>query len=589
MAENLKKTLTVSGLAAGLIFLLSLSIYLGNLREYSFTLLQLTVLSGAFSLGVGFLCALVLLLFSRSRIFPKIFLAFFSLSIYLWLQGSFLLWPLGGTPDTIHDFASHPVFGTLELVIFAVVLGLVFRFGELVHRKYALFTLLLLASQILALFPALTAYRESSLNRILHVNTQELHRYSEKENVIFLVLDSLEDPYFRQICDASGGAVETLLKDFEYFPRFLSMYPQTFFAMPTLLTGSAHFDETKKWDVTKNVFEQTDTALFHTNESDYFTALNLMYGEKDSFLRKMSENGFRNELYSFAGTCVYFPSEKELAVNLEMEQDQLEKKRLLSLRILAETIIPHTLYRLSPLVLKPYVFHTADFCQRRAYRIYSGEDLLDLDRPSNPAHVSPAEFQAQTTAQAQTQSPNPTGSQAQTSSNGKEDSAEIAGPFHSPNDQLFFELPEKAEGREERCFKLIHLYGMHFVGEQNEKKSVRIGQEYLLHGISAYLNFLKKEGFYENSWIVICGDHGFHSSPVSEQFHPVLLVKRPGVTREKMKVNESAVLLRDAAPTILSELNIQTGNPYSFWNPTEEQKKEREELWQKFYVENLPK
>ena len=43
---------------------------------------------------------------------------------------------------------------------------------------------------------------------------------------------------------------------------------------------------------------------------------------------------------------------------------------------------------------------------------------------------------------------------------------------------------------------------------------------------------------------------------------------------------ESIILMRDIAPSLLGELGIQTERPFSIWNQTEEQKKERQELLQ---------
>ncbi|MBE6424594.1 MAG: hypothetical protein E7029_01125 [Planctomycetaceae bacterium] len=575
-SEKIRKILAVSGLLSGLIFLTLFNIYLGNLRDYSFTLQQLGVLGGVFCLAIFGMSAAGLLLFVRSRFFPQAVLSLFAFCLCLWFQGSFLLWPLGGTPETIHDFSGHPIFGILELVIYFGIFRLVFHFRSSVEKKYLQFSILILFSQLLVILPALCSYRESSLNRIMYAEHSDLFRHSSQENIILLVLDSLESDYFSKVCASSSGEVEKVLKDFEYFPRFLSMYPQTFYAMPTLLTGNAQFDETKTWDVTKNVFEQTDSSIFQTGDPAYFGSLAQMYSEQDSFLRKLRENAFRTELYSFSGTCVYFPQDEHLAANIDMKRDQEEKKRLLSLRVLAETIIPHTLYRLSPLLFKPTVFDLSQKGLENAYRLYSGERISSWDGMVQKTKTASAEEEKE--KEKKEEEPN-----ARTP---KENALRFA-----PLDTPFFTVPSEAQTMPEKCFKLIHLYGMHFVNEYESRGSLdqftQTGQTYFLDGVGSYLEYLKKSGVYENSWIVICGDHGFHGSPVSEQFHPVLLVKRPNTSSTEMTVNDQIVLLRDVAPTLLTEQGIRLARPYSFWDPTEEQKKEREALWQKFYVENL--
>ena len=68
----------------------------------------------------------------------------------------------------------------------------------------------------------------------------------------------------------------------------------------------------------------------------------------------------------------------------------------------------------------------------------------------------------------------------------------------------------------------------------------------------------------------------------------VLALKVVQVKHSRRKAaNGPSFLMRDIAPSLLGELGISLSKPYSLWTPTEEQKKEREALWQKFYVENL--
>ncbi|MDO4582859.1 MAG: sulfatase-like hydrolase/transferase [Planctomycetia bacterium] len=102
-----------------------------------------------------------------------------------------------------------------------------------------------------------------------------------------------------------------------------------------------------------------------------------------------------------------------------------------------------------------------------------------------------------------------------------------------------------------------------------------------LDGVARFLELLKKSDVYDNSYIIVMGDHGGHLEPVLERKNPFFLVKRPGDTHEKMVTNDQPIFLRDIAPTILKDLGIVTEESYSFWNLSPEQKVERERCWER--------
>lgn len=564
LTEKITKSLMVSGLMAFLIFMSALTIYLGNLRDYTFTIQQLAVVVGAFSCGVWACVFLLLACFFRSKIFSSLLLAVLAFSLCLWVQGSFLLWPLGGDNTTIHSFAMHPVFGVLELVIFSLIFWLVFHFRNFSEQKTVNLAGIVIFTQILAILPALSVYRESSLDRLLYIYPHikdQIHQVSDQPNLFIILADSMERNYFQSAWESAEPEMNAVLKDFEYFPHFLSLYPQTFYAVPTLLSGSDYFDRAKKWDVNKTVFEQTEENYF---SQSYRDSIDRMYTEPNALLPNMEKVGFRCEVYPLCGTAVYLPRDLNSVSNLNYDEDQKEKSRFLSLRVLVEKIIPHALYRMSPLIVKPVVFSASNAFLRETYRLKSGEYWLD----GNTVGKELAETEVTTTP----------------------DSKIPDGPEILTQDSLFFTLPAVPQLTNERYAKVIHLNGLHSldaISDPSRRTPQTFGKAYFVQGIGSYLNYLKQAGCYESSWIVILGDHGLHASPVTDQFNPVLLIKRPNSRQEKMTENDSIVLMRDLAPSLLAGLGIKTAKPFSIWNQTEEQKKERQELWQKFIIENL--
>ena len=558
ISEKLKNLLTAAGVLAFLVFNSALCIYLGNLQEYTFRLGQLLAILVPVCLGIwGSVLCVSLLPLLADRFLKRDLSQFAAALLWgivfcVWVQGSFLLWPISG--EKLHSFSTQPLFGILELAVYALIFTCDFRFRPQLLQKPMTLAGVIIFSQILVLLPLFSKYGPEKLSRQSHPTPDELFQVSDQENIIFIAIDSLEYDYFQKTCAGAEKELAPILKDFECFPRFLSMYPQTFFAFPTLLSGSDLFDRTRTWDVRKNVWNQSEKSFNGYNE-----AKDKMYEEETCIPGQLVKKGFRNELHSLPNIVLWFCWNEQIIANVGMNGE--EAKRLISLSVVSEDILPNALYRISPLLFKTQVFQTLRTAQASAYRAYSGKELYLAQEESGIL--------------------------------GEEVLTDGSHAKSSPYDSLFFQPPERAKRIPQPLFKVIHLQGVHDIPVSPELETDHAhaytswGRCYFIQGIGNYLEFLKRNGAYDNSWILILGDHGNHLSPVSRQFNPLLLVKRPHSRQDEMTKNENVVLMRDIAPSLLGELGISLSKPYSLWTPTEEQKKEREALWQKFYVENL--
>lgn len=138
-----------------------------------------------------------------------------------------------------------------------------------------------------------------------------------------------------------------------------------------------------------------------------------------------------------------------------------------------------------------------------------------------------------------------------------------------PPEPFFENLPEELLKQGENRFALYHFTGTHDIEFslvpplQNRNRYLQKGKQDL-DGVARFLELLRKSGVYENSYLVVMGDHGNHLEPVLERKNPFLLVKRPGDTHEPMATNEQPIFLRDIAPTILKDKGIVTKESYSF-------------------------
>lgn len=551
LTEKICKSLLVSGLIAFLFFSVSLIIYLGNLQEYSFTILQLLLVTGLCSLGIfvvvfaGFLC------FVRFKCFTAVLLVLTSILFCMWLQSNFLLWS-SDESTLIQTFSALPVCGIFEILVYILVFYLVFRFQSFVITHLYKLGLIILVSQAVVIIPALLSYDSSNFNRLSNNSEifSSIHQISKQENIYIILLDSFGNDSFHELYKSEYETTNQTFHDFEYFPHFIAKFPLTFYMVPTLLTGSDLFEKNLKWNPNKDYSHQSMSV------KTYFKDKERMYNSENSLLPILAQNGYTNEMYPFCGTSIYFPKDCEWLSNTTLNEDALSRKKVFSCRVLEETILPFTCYRLSPLCLKYWSFQISYQCQQICYNLYSGKgwDSFQTLEFNNFSRFMQQEFVDET-------------------------------PFFTP--------PEEPQLDSRKYFKLYHLNGWHDLDLEPYSPSseayLKFGKAYFSQRLDAFFDYLKRSGSYDSSWIIILGDHGMHLSPAAAQFNPALLIKKPGVHQENILVNEDVVMMSDIAPSLLSELGIKTSKPFSIWRQTEDQKQERGKLWEDFIIKNLPK
>lgn len=161
-----------------------------------------------------------------------------------------------------------------------------------------------------------------------------------------------------------------------------------------------------------------------------------------------------------------------------------------------------------------------------------------------------------------------------------------------PNNVNFYKKLQKegiSTDSDQKCFKFIHLEGVHYPyyinekvemvdeGETSELKCARGA----LQIVQTYMDEMKKQGVYDNSSIIIMADHGYYWDGVLT--NPVLLVK-PRDAKGTLKVSNSPVSHHDFQPSVLSlaglNKNMQWGE--SFFDIQEGV--ERERLFYQYYL-----
>ncbi len=120
---------------------------------------------------------------------------------------------------------------------------------------------------------------------------------------------------------------------------------------------------------------------------------------------------------------------------------------------------------------------------------------------------------------------------------------------------------------DEKCARILHIEGAHvpFIYDKAvniiENGTYRDNMEATLTICDRYLQALKDSGVYDNSVIVILGDHGFNNSGESgmgHRMHPALLIKGIGETGEQMKTDSTPLSYEQLA---LALTKLTEGTP----------------------------
>lgn len=546
MKKRLLNLLCISLFPCVVFFSAGLSIFYANPLDFCF--IQKEAFLGLFIVAtLGFIGILLLQLpWIGSKYFNFWNLFCFGLGICVFLESILFTWKTDNTVGIIAGYQDRLALAWLEIAVFALVFGLIGYFRNLLIDDLYLIAAIFMAVTLVPLFGAWSSYDESLYrNKILTFDTSEQYTFSNEQNVLIIILDSFGEDFFRDVRQAGNGVVEKNFKDFTHFSRLLSLLPSTLNALPVIYSGSENFEKNNDWGTSRS--------------GSYIKNVHMAAQEETSLFHVLPQNGYRCYAYPL-DSCV-FPMDDTVIHNLEERPSKIRLSMLL-----ADDILPHTFYRLVPLFLKKQIFHTTHVRQWHLYgwiqRTFYGE-TIGMSRFQAP--VSPG-AQGKTFSETECSE---TGTPEQISS--------VTSESMFRNLKTLTVIPGKR-------FLIFHLEGPHDQGEElqdyQREKYVQVAKQDI-HDLHQYLQALQAAGVYENSYIIVLGDHGAHQDPVNS-FNPFLLVKRPHEKHDFLQENDAVVLMRDIAPSILTNLGyLKSPKGYSMETLSPEQHKEREMLWNK--------
>ena len=503
------------------------AIYFSNLNEFSLRPLDLALIFlPATILSVSVASTIIWLLPKSAKSY--IVSLCFALGVLFWLQGNILVWKYGPLDGSDIEWRLFMRNGIIDSVFWLTLLAASLRWPKTFVefcRPAAVFIIIVQSVMLLYSANAVRATTEDPRIRNFTIDSATKYSFSEKTNVILVVLDAFQSDIFLEIVSESPKYA-AYFDGFTYFRDAVAGSNYTELAIPALLTGQM-FDNSKR-------------------REEFLSEAFLKYG----LTTNLKRNSYIVDIYPWVGwgnESIYF--DEAIASNLSKIDEKsvseptfTEKKAKEALHLL-----DLSLFRAVPHFVKRYVHNNQKWLVT-----YVATYLL-------PEGVK----------------------QAVATDNQYEIHTFVRG---AP--------PTLVTDRGNNVFKYYHLKGAHspltvnenleFTDEifNFEKRNYVFQAKANLRSLHDFFEKLRRSGIYDNSLIVIMGDHGsgespemyiepkgasrapFHLDGTGRNFRrdiaraiPLVLIKRIG-SKEPLEISESPVSVMDIPETVFAELGL---------------------------------
>lgn len=514
------------------------TIYLTNSVEFTSGLSDLLLAGICLSL----LFALLLLLLLRvlrvaGPSFPERGVSLlFAIAFMIWVQGNFLLWNYGPLDGRLIPWADLKLNGFIDGSLWIAALAAAIALPRFLTRHARISSLALILVQ-LGNFVFLFARRpETPSFQRYTVDTAQKYTFSQNRNLILVILDTFQSDVFAEVIredpDLAGA-----LDGFTFYRNALGGYPATELSVALMMTGKFYDNSLP--------FEQWKREAYLG----------------DSLPRVLKSSGWQVDIYPDVSYSLYYSN--EIASNFIQRVDWRER----ALDVVE--IFDLTLFRCLPHFLKPCVYNNQAWllkprCQR--FILQAGPKKIHSARLTPTAWRKPRERDRRLFSR--------------------------RAYLNSQVIRFFDRMLNEAHAVDVKAaFKFYHLmiphiplvldrdlrYEMREVNRENYRKYAAAAVR--LMGI--FLEKLKRIGIYDDSLVVIVGDHGagyqgqsFHwqegmptprgaklvSHPSQVSALPLVLVK-PLHARGALKVSDAPVSLGDIPATVFAGLGMEARVP----------------------------
>ncbi len=458
-----------------------------------------------------------------------VFILLAILNVVIWMQINFFIGQYGfldgGEPEWDVNFTS----GVLQLIVYLTLAALFFRFRERVAENMGFGAAVLIFSSLIYV-PQLLETASKPTHKKYTFTKDGIYDFSSDHNVIIFVLDTMQADVVNEIFEDDPGLTEAF-DGFTFFRNSLSAFPKTYASIPAILSGRP--------------FDNSETLSTYLEAAYINESLPAFLKKQDYDTRHWSSSAHALIAHPFVSDNVADADGAAIGGSTIGVKDK-------------QLVVNMVLFRLAPHFLKPWIYN-------------DGEFRIELNEPD-------------LTANAESEICRLTDADRRYSKSVKAFDTVFADEF-----RLCAEVKSVLP-----VFRFFHLYGAHaplrfdkdfnFIGNQSIKRNYFKGQAHgTLKVLAELLELLKQKDIYDNSTIVVVGDHGEGEYPVGLNLEqtglPVrsdqtaekvgenkirggiaLTMVKPAGARESMLISDAPVEVTDVMATVLDDLGYNTDN-----------------------------
>jgi len=304
-------------------------IFFSNFGEFNYSYSDIVVYLIAISFI--FVCLFTLVLFVvPNRIFKIVTMISLVLTLLSWIEGNFLYPEFGPLDGRIIDWNNWLIWGYVDISIWIITI-IIFVYLNNYIFKYLNRAALLIISIILVIISFnYIKYSSKQLSKY-SFDYSTIANFSEKENVIVILLDELQSDIFYELLN-ENPVIKKVFSGFTYYPDTVGGYGYTLPSIPLMLTGQ-----------------------YYNNSKPFGEYINRAYSDS-SITKHLIDLDYRVDLYPKFVDYNYLKSTK-IADNLirkgEFYNDQIAQQ--------GSNLISLALFKISPQIFRKHLYNNYIF------------------------------------------------------------------------------------------------------------------------------------------------------------------------------------------------------------------------------------
>ena len=506
-------------LVANSLLFIPVTLYAGNIESFAVPIGSILVLFCIPALIIIFILFIAGGLMEEKK-YNRFILFIAVTGLLVWFQGNILVWDYGLLDGKNIDWEQKVWRGWIDMAIWICAYIFVFAFHRALNKQIIFLSIAIFSIQLLnASYLFYRNFDEFSKKAGAYNysdNLDKIFSFSGEKNVVHIILDSFQADIFNEIINdvKNGDKYRSELDGFIFYKEHTGAFPTTYLSVPAILGGEIYRNHMPKKEFIRNVLEN-NSILNAASNAGYEVDL-----ASDSFLIDIYTLGRHTNSY-------VIPDSYYLTKQMQIMDEALK-------------LFDLSLFRIAPHFLKRYIYND----QRWLLRPY----ILDTEL--------------------------------------------TAFPYFAHNAFLIDMIQNMSTDRNKPTYKYIHLMSTHwpFVIDGSGGKCRYAGgalpikrepatwqMRCTLDVIVRLVNKMKETGIYDNTLIVIMGDHGAQITPlrfmpgskkdesgkyefnldawIMAQATPLMMIKLPQVNGE-LKVSTAPTSMSDTAITINSVLGF---------------------------------